>query len=94
MSSSPNPNPSITITSEESELASEQLKELMKVTEPKVGNPKHRFTPDQRLVLLNAFSENQNPNTPEIAKLAAQTNLKLSQVKVCTSSVAPQPSEK
>ena len=75
MSSSPNPNPST--SSEESELASDQLK-----NEQKRGNTKNRHTPEQRQILMDAFKENQNPNSPTLANLAAQTNLKLKQVKV------------
>ena len=60
MSSSPNPNPSITITSEESELASEQLKELISVTENGQkgggGNPKRKFTQEQTQTLKDAFN--------------------------------------
>ena len=75
MSSSPNPNPST--SSEESELASDQLK-----NEQKRGNTKNRHTPEQRQILMDAFKENQNPNSQTLANLAAQTNLKLKQVKV------------
>ena len=85
MASSPNPNPSITITSEESELASEQLKELISVTEnvQKVGgNPKRKFTQDQTETLKDAFKENRNPNVPTMIELANKTSLRLSQVKV------------
>ena len=86
MASSPNPNPSITITSEESELASEQLKELISVTENGQkgggGNPKRKFTQEQTQTLKDAFKENQIPTLPKMAELATKTNLRLSQVKV------------
>ena len=86
MASSPNPNPSITITSEESELASEQLKELISVTENSQkgsgGNPKRKFTEEQTQILKDAFKDNLIPTLPKMAELAAKTNLRLSQVKV------------
>ena len=75
------PNPSTSITSEESEVASEQLKKLMK-NEQKRGNPKLRHTPEQIQILMDAFKENQNPNMTTLNNLADQTNLKLKQIKV------------
>ena len=81
MSSIPNSNPSIPIPSEESELASEQLKMLMK-KEQNRGKPKVRHTPEQKKILMEAFKEDQNPSEATLASLATQTNLKLKQVKV------------
>ena len=84
MSSIPLPNPSNSTPSEECELASEQLKKLMKVTknEQKRGNPKLRHTPEQIQILMDAFEENQNPSETTLANLATQANLRLKQVKV------------
>ena len=75
------PNPSTSITSEESEVASEQLKKLMK-NEQKRGNPKLRHTPEQIQILMDTFKENQNPDMTTLTNLADQTNLKLKQIKV------------
>ena len=75
------PNPSTSITSEESEVASEQLKKLMK-NEQKRGNPKLRHTSEQIQILMDAFKENQNPDMTTLTNLADQTNLKVKQIKV------------
>ena len=75
------PDSSIPITSEESEVASEQLKKLMK-NEQKRGKPKLRHTPEQIQILMDAFKENQNPDMTTLTNLADQTNLKVKQIKV------------